>query len=262
MRHPDRFAFIAPISGAYDTQDDPLVRDGIAEVVGYQRDQGYGTSFTDSTQWARLNPAVLVQNIVGAGLTIVVSAGDGCPGPSAGNEHCRAYPAPLNPDASWIEFVLRNDADGYAVPGLARAGVAATQIRIPGVHGANNAEVYARYLVPAANAAFARAPQPAPTFSFTSADRSFDVWGYRVDGGQVEDRFTTLTSARHDGRGFTVRGRGPITVTTPASFTAGKRYRVTVSGAGTQVIRADRDGRLLIGLPGSAGADQHVTVAG
>jgi hypothetical protein len=180
------------------------------------------------------------------------------------NQQCRAYPAPVNPDASWVETVLRNDADQYAVPSLARAGVAVTQIRIPGVHGANNAEVYARYIVPAANAAFTHPPQAASTFGFTSADRSFDVWGYRVDTArQVEDRFTSLIAARRDGRGFTVRGQGPVTVTTPASFTAGKRYGLTVRGARTRVVRADRHGRLLIGLPGgSTTTDQQVTVTG
>jgi S-formylglutathione hydrolase FrmB len=268
MRHPDRFAFVAPISGAYDIQNDPVLRYGIAEPVGYQRDQGYGTSVTDSTQWARLNPAVLVHNIVGAGLTIVVSAGDGCLGPSAGtNEHCLAYPAPRNPDAGWVESVLRNDADDWAVPSLTRAGVDATQIRIPGVHGANNAEVYARYIVPAANAAFAHPPKPAPTFGFTSADHSFAVWAYQVETGrQVDDRFTTLTSARHDGQGFKIRGQGPVTVTTPGAFTAGKRYDVTVREDGSTVDantdQADQAGRLHIRLPaGSATTDREITVA-
>jgi S-formylglutathione hydrolase FrmB len=269
MRHPDRFAFVAPISGAYDIQNDPVLRYSIAEPVGYQRDQGYGTSVTDSTQWARVNPAVLVQNIVGADLAILVSAGDGCLAPSAArNEHCRAHPAPLNPDAGWVESVLRNDADRYAVPSLTRAGVEATQIRIPGVHGANNAEVYARYVVPAANAAFARPRKPAPTFSFTSADHTFAVWGYQVETGrQVDDRFTTLTSARRDGQGFTIRGQGPVTVTTPAAFAAGKRYDVTVREDGSPVdadaVRADQAGRLHIRLPaGSATTDRAVTVAG
>jgi hypothetical protein len=93
---------------------------------------------------------------------------------------CASYPLMLNPDASAVEVILRADADNYAVPALRRAGAVSTQLRIPGVHGANNATVYADDIVATANATFANTAATSPTFSYRTADPASAIWGYQV----------------------------------------------------------------------------------
>ncbi len=63
--------------------------------------------------------------------------------------------------------------------------------------------------------------------------------------------FATLENA--SGRGFALAGSGSGTVTTPASYKRGARYRVTLAGdkvkSHTVLVRAGRDRRLRIQVP-------------
>jgi putative esterase len=262
MRHPDMFTFVAPISGPYDLIDDLPIR-LLFESLGIMRDQGYGTSATEPLQWRRFNPADLVGNLRGAGSTIVASSGDGCVTPGALTDaNCRRYSPVLNPDAASLETLARNDMNQYAEPGARAAGVQATFIELPGVHGANNAEVYADDILPAANTAFSTARRTSSTFDYTSADHDFSVWDYTIRTGRTADeQFVTLTHARRDGRRFAITGTGRVTLDTPATFTPGKHYAVSYRGVPPQNITADQDGRLhiLVDLPATA-ATRDVTV--
>jgi hypothetical protein len=50
-------------------------------------------------------------------------------------------------------------------------------------------------------------------------------------------------------RGFTLRGSGSGTVTTPPLFAPGEAYRVATTGAVTRSVRAGADGRLRLEVP-------------
>ncbi|WP_031470758.1 alpha/beta hydrolase-fold protein [Sciscionella sediminilitoris] len=245
LRHPDMFTFVAPISGAYDLLKDLPLR-LLFESLGVMRDQGYGTSVTALQQWRRFNPADLIGNLRGAGATIVASSGDGCLSPAVlSDPNCRRYSPVLNPDAATLETLARNDMNQYAEPGVHAAGVKATFVKRPGVHGANNATVYAHDLLPKANAAFATQRRTSATFDYTSADHDFTVWGYTIDTATPsEDRFVSLSRARHDGTHFAVTGAGTITIATPGTFTPGAHYVIDSTGAAPQHVAADTHGRL------------------
>lgn len=268
LRHPDRFRFLAPISGPFDVLNDPKL--GAAQAaIGFLRDQGYGTSVTNRTQHQRFNPEFLIDNLAGADTSIVVSAGEGCVGPqeTVTAPTCRHYPAALNPGGAAAEILVRDNSDHYMVPALAKAGVEATQVRIPGVHGGNNARVYADHIVPLANKAFAQPRNPSQEFSYTSADHQFNVWGYRVNTGHpYANEFLTLKHARHDARAFTLQGDGDVSVQTPKAFTAGDSYEVTVTrpngATNQQTVTASPNGRVQLTVNlGTTHTRRDITIA-
>ncbi|WP_168200877.1 hypothetical protein, partial [Allokutzneria sp. NRRL B-24872] len=123
-----------------------------------------------------------------------------------------------------------------------------------GVHGANNARVYAEDIVGRANQVFAAAPVTAPTFSYRTADKDFSVWDYKVS----TNRSVALEDARRDGRAFSLRGHGTAHVSTPPTFTAGSAYQVTISSANRQSVTADSTGRLQLTVPLNSG---HASVS-
>jgi pimeloyl-ACP methyl ester carboxylesterase len=259
VRHPDLYSFIGSISGVPDTSitDDPAGGAAL-EAIGYLRSQGYGMLPTrDPVYNDEFNSAYLASNMAGAGDTLFFSVGDGCLSLPADlvAPDCVAHPALLNPaGAAAEELIVSTNKPGQRA--FAAAGVPFTSMESPGIHGANNHTVYADYIVPLANATFS-APHPAPaTFTYTSADATFHIWGYTVAPDPGFPAFTTLRSARSDGTAFTVAGTRPVAVTTPSTFTPGGGYRLTTQCVGgnptTQLETAGADGRLRIVVPTSS----------
>lgn len=252
FRHPDRWGYAAAISGPYDFVDDTFWRTWV-DAVGYMRDQGYGLSVTGDRRWRNMNPADLVGNFAGSGSPLLISAGDVCTPPTdeAGVEDCAKYPAARNPLASLIESQMRRNNDAN-ISEIADAGVQAKQVRYSGIHGAYNHRVYADVIVPDANKAFRSRPATSETFSYRTQDPRFDVWGYHVDTDRDRADFLALEGARRDGSSFDLRGTGHVTVTTPARFEPGERYRVSYSSAKQQVAEdvavADPAGRLQLAV--------------
>lgn len=189
MRHPDRFAYVGSISGAYELLRDPGVR-AIAEAVGYFRDQGYGTGLTDAIHWRNVNPADLAGNLAGQSVELMLSAGDGCL-PPAGLTAPDCAGALVDPGNSALELTLRANND-RSIAGL---GVPATQVRLPGVHGSNTHRVYADAVVPTANAVFADPPAPSPEFAYRTVDREFTIHGYDVAVQRPAPQFLALDRA-------------------------------------------------------------------
>jgi S-formylglutathione hydrolase FrmB len=252
FRHPDDYAYIASISGAFDIVDEPLMSNTLS-ALGDFRDQGYGTPQTDNLMWRNFNPRDLVGNFKGSGGQLMLSAGDIClpPTDSAGAEDCAKYPPLLNPAATTVETMVRHNVE-LSVPELSAAGVRASQIRFSGVHGANNHRVYADVIVPQANQVFAsKVPDPT-TFSYRTVDTRFSVWGYDFTVDRKSPEFLSVEAARNDGRAFVVRGSGSVTVDTPPTFEPGQQYGVKyLSATGTPSetkVVADRAGRLRLSM--------------
>lgn len=246
FKHPDDYGFVASVSGLYDPLSDAAIS-ALIDVVGYLRDQGYGTELTDNTWWRNFSPADTITNAVGTGQTLLMTSGDAClPLASLAAPDCRAYPPLLNPAATTIELLI----DGQfqrAKQGAQAAGMPVTFVQKPGVHGANNHDVYAHDIVPAANAAFGRTlPAPA-TFTYRAVEKNFSVWGYDIAVTRPTDEFLEL-NGRTDGRELSVTGSGTVTVTTPGTFPAGTAHQVTVQvGSGnpqTAISTADTSGHV------------------
>ena len=106
-------------------------------------------------------------------------------------------------------------------------------------------------------------PAPTPTsFSYTSADNAYDVYGWQVTTHRPAREFSTLTTS--GGRSCTMSGGGSATVVTPASYSPHRRYLVRISGVavGTRTVPvvAGTDRRLRIAVPlGPANPDQQET---
>jgi hypothetical protein len=95
-------------------------------------------------------------------------------------------------------------------------------------------------------------PAPAPAaITYTSADNSYSVYGWTVATHRTAREFSTLENA--SARGFALAGSGSATVTTPAVYTPGARYRLKLSGdkvsSRTVTTTAGRGRRLRIEVP-------------
>jgi hypothetical protein len=99
-------------------------------------------------------------------------------------------------------------------------------------------------------AAFAH-PAPAPSpFTYTSAEPSYDVYGWRVSVKRSAMEFSALADASP--HGFTVRGSGSASVVTARMYEPGSVHPVTFVRGGSRSkssVRADRDGRLHLDVP-------------
>ncbi|WP_084022788.1 alpha/beta hydrolase [Amycolatopsis thermoflava] len=250
FRHPDRFAYVASISGAYDIVDEPVMSNTLS-ALGDFRDQGYGTPQTDQLMWRNFNPRDLVGNFAGSGAQLMLSAGDIClpPTDAAGAADCAKYPPLLHPAATTVEIMVRRNTD-LSVKQLTDAGVHATQVRFSGVHGANNHRVYADVIVPQANRVFANSVRTPSTFSYRTVDSRFSIWGYDVSLDRERPEFFALEKASITGGSFTLEGSGTATVTTPPSFKPGGAYQViyqsSLGAPPRSLVTADQSGRLTV----------------
>jgi hypothetical protein len=247
MKHPDDYGFIGSVSGVYEILTDPQLRP-LWEVLGYQRDQGFGTSVTHEIWWRNYNPSDLATNLSGTGTKFLLSYGDACLSTAAvDSADCAAYPPLRHPLAFYVEQML-NGNNRIAEQDLAAKGIPVQVVELPGIHGANNHRVYADHMVEAANRAFARGVPTPKTFSYRTVNPRFEVWGYHVRVRRSADEFLAMTGARTNGRGLTVIGTGAVEVTTPARFTPGRTYRVIATaedGSTSQHrVTADRRGRV------------------
>lgn len=246
MKHPDKYAYVGSITGAYDILA-PLVRTEFAEPVGYLRDQGYGTSMTHETWWRNFNPRDLATNLRGIDTHLLLSSGNACLQLDGVTEpDCRTDPA-LNTVAAEVEFAL---AQNYklAVKDLKAKGIPVQTATSPGVHGSNNHQVYSDHVVPTANRVFSTGAEQPSMFSYRTANPQFSVWDYQVSADRPTPSFLEMTHAQTTGRAFTLSGIGQVDITTPPTFHPGETYTVmTAYQTGEQVqtfTKADRSGRL------------------
>ncbi|MCW2722872.1 alpha/beta hydrolase-fold protein, partial [Pseudonocardia sp.] len=256
MLHPDQYAFVASVSGVYETLTEPRLR-AIWEALGYMRDQGYGTGVTDEIWWRNYDPSQIATNLAGFGGKLLLSYGDACLSTaSLATEDCRTYPPVRNPAAATIEALLVAN-NHVAVKDLPAKTIPAQFIQLPGVHGANNHRVYADYIVPSANDLFSRKIVDPRSFSYRTVIPHFAVWGYDVSVERQDDEFLSLGAARADGSSFTLTGTGTVRLRTPAAFTPGSTHRIIVTAqdgsSNQQIATADSSGRL--GLTIKLGGD-------
>lgn len=236
-RHPDLFSFAASFSGAVDLLDGPAIRVVIgaeARADGGQPDDVFGNRDTHTIGWRAGNPVDLAANL--RGVRLQVRTGNGKGG------------GPFNPEP-------KDDAVEQTVHAMSVTFHKRLQrLGIPHVwddYGAGN-HSYAYWrrdleqTLPAMMASFAAPPKAPSPFTFTSADRTYEIYGFRVDvrrsAGQA---FTTLAGAGP--RGFRFTGTGTATVRTPATYAPGSRHAVRAGGR-TRQVRADGQGRLRLAV--------------
>lgn len=260
-RHPDLFGTALAYSGAPDIYYDVRDRLGAmgiinATEVGLDQeapDTFFGNPVTDGINWAAHDPATLAENL--RWTKMFLYWGNGLPGPYD--------TSPSTYGGVPIEFLVGNDNTDF------RARL--NSLHIPAYFDAYGNGTHAwpywtrdlQQSIDKIMDAFQH-PQPAPTqFTYTSADDTYDVYGWQVATQRAAREFSTLTT---DGLGgFSLSGSGAATVETPPAYVPGHTYEVRLSGdtvdTRTVTVVAGADRRLRLSVPlGPANAYQQETV--
>jgi hypothetical protein len=265
MEHPDRYSYLSAASQIYNAFDAATL---VFEFgFQYQITQGYDDPITNAVMWKQNNPADIDTNLRGSGIKYLITAGDGCAGLQellSPTPECQGqWSAAGNTLGSAAEISAVDSSFEYAKTDLPRDGVPFQAVLTPGTHGANNARMFADYIVAQANATFAT-HTPTPTqFSYLSAWPQFSVWGYDVSVDRAQAGFLTMSNARSDGTALTVTGSGAVHILTPGRFGPGQSYTVTTTESGVSTAStatADVDRRLAVTVDLGSGADRTVTI--
>jgi S-formylglutathione hydrolase FrmB len=229
-RHPDMFVSASAYSGAVDLN---VVRPA-EDAVGLDDDRPLGSYATDQIRTRAVNSWDLAMNL--RGLRLSLRTGNGL------------------------------DADGHLVDVIESVVHAANtslnqrlgSLGIPHVWddygpGTHTPPFWSRDLsldLPLIMRTFRRPPAQPKRISFTAAEPSYGVYGWRVRVRRPAMEFSTLLKASR--RGFALVGSGTATVTTPRLYRPRSVHLVRIRAErGTTRIqrRADRAGRLRIPLP-------------
>jgi S-formylglutathione hydrolase FrmB len=258
-RHPDLFGESATFSGADDLTDPPAVAEPISTVVvaacaageGGSEFSTFGPHTTEELNWRAHDPAQLAANL--AHTKLYLYTGNGAPGP-------------LDPPGTGV--------DGIEVLAHESTVQFHTVLQADGIHsffddygpGTHTFPYWARDLrdvLPRLMADFADNTVPAPTFTYTSAEDSYSVYGWDVRMHRLADEFSTLADA--GARGFALYGSGSAIVVTRPECPPFAAQRVQIrsgSGLRTVILDADGEGRLRILVPlGPANPFQEFTPA-
>jgi len=244
VRHPDLFIAAASFSGAVDTNYQPSwpVIEGEASADGGTTpDAIWGPRATDEVNWRAHNPWDLAANLRGMTLSIRSGNGHGDDGST-------------DPIETGVHDMSVSLHDRLAALGIAHVWDDYGN----GTHAWPYWQRDLKLEVPRIMEAFAHgAPKAGTPFTYTSAEPSFAVYGWRVAMHRQVMEMATLADASPEG--FTLRGSGAATVTTAPAFRAGREYAVTVGGA-TRTARADDAGRLTVDVPlGASNTIQQYT---
>jgi hypothetical protein len=247
-RHPDLFATALAYSGAPDIYYDADARIGAKVIIngtefGLTRvppDTFFGNQATDGINWAAHDPTTLASNLRWTRLALYF--GNGLPGP---------YDNPWSPYAAFIEGAVERDSVDFHNR-LQALGI--PSLYDPYGNGTHIWPYWARDLrwsIGLIMGSFTHPLGPPRTVTFTSADPTFTVYGWRVALRRPAREFATLSGAGPGG--FTLAGSGTATVTTPAAFRLGERLRITVSGSRVPlrayVVTIGRSRRLTLTVP-------------
>jgi S-formylglutathione hydrolase FrmB len=248
-RHPDLFVSAGSFSGAPDIDYNPVVAAGATAVIeatavgldGVEPDAMFGSRATNEINWQGHDPATLVTNLRGVDLWLFTATG--APGPYD--------PVVPNPGAAGIESLTHGSTMSFAQ----RAQQLGVPVHLDNyVYGTHTWSYWARdlreYLGPLMDT-FAHPPAPPASVSYQSIDKSWSHWGWSVvvQRSSVQ-QFSDLSGAQRDG--FTLRGTGTATVSTPAFYPPNSVWTVTIAstfGRGATTAVADAAGRLRLTVP-------------
>ena len=246
-RHPDMFATALAYSGAPDIYYDTRDRIGAMAVINATEmgldqeppDTFFGNPATDGINWAAHDPATLAENL--RWTRMAMYWGNGTPGPYD--------TTPASYGGGSIEFLVWNSNNDFQ----SRLNA----LHIPAYFDSYGAGTHAwpywtRDLAQSIDPIMFDFAHPTPTpasFTFTSADNAYAVYGWQVSTRRTAREFSTLTTAGP--RSFQLSGSGSASVVTPPTFLARHRYAVRISGAtGTRIVHlvAGADRRLHVSV--------------
>ncbi len=231
VRHPDRFVAAASFSGAVDTNDPegwPVIGGEALADGGATPDSIWGPRATRELWWRAHNPWDLAANL--GGMTLSIRTGNG---KQSGFET-----DPIEAAVHTMSLALHQRLDSFGIP----------HVWDDYGEGTHSWPFWQRDLkleLPRIMQAFAQR-SARRAFTYTSADATFAVYGWRVAMHRTAAEFATLADA--SARGFELRGSGSGTVRTARRYRPRARYRVTI-GSVRRTMRAGRSGRLNVDVP-------------
>ncbi len=258
-RHPDLFGAAASFSGAADLtnpvdQTEPsssVVVAACAAADGGGPDSTFGSHTTDELNWFAHDPGRLAVNLGHSALYLYTGNGQ---------------PGPLDRPGAGVDAieVLAHESTVLFHDQLVANGIPSFYDDYgPGTHSSaywarDFADVLPRFL-----AGFVRDRRAPASFTFTTVDASYSVWGWHAQMHRTAGEFSTLTNV--GARGFTLSGSGSATVVTGPAYRPRSLHRVFVrsrKSSTMRVARADRRGRLRLTVRlGPANQFQEYTAA-
>jgi S-formylglutathione hydrolase FrmB len=231
VRHPDKFIAAASFSGAVDTNDPegwPVIEGEALADGGATPDAIWGPRATREIWWRAHNPWDLAGNL--GGMTLSIRTGNGKRGALTVD--------PIEAAVHTMSVALHQRLDSFRIPHV-------WDDYGDGTHSWPFWQRDLKLELPRIMHAFAQ-PNRRRAFTYTAAEQTFSVYGWRVTMHRKAAEFATLANA--SARGFELRGSGFATVRTAARYRPRARFSVTV-GTVRRLTRADRRGRLTIDVP-------------
>jgi S-formylglutathione hydrolase FrmB len=248
-RYPDLFGVALGYSGAPDIYYDPGARAGALGVINTTETAldhvppgtFFGNAATNAINYAAHDPATLAENL--RWTRMYMYWGNGNDGP---------YDKPgSNGGANGIEKLIWADNNFFQAR-IDSLGIPAYFDDYGnGTHSWPYWQRDLRWSIGQIMFDFAH-PAPVPSqFTYTSADSTYQVYGWRVATHRKAREFSTLADAGRGG--FDLSGSGSAIVRTPRFYVPGRRYSAYLFGdrtkAHTVVIKAARNGTLTLDVP-------------
>jgi S-formylglutathione hydrolase FrmB len=261
---PDLFETVLGFSPAPDIAYDKEAQAGAAFIIG-ATEAGedhvapfsiFGDPFTDEINWAAHDPTTLAENL--ADTNILLFNGNGLPGP--------LDPSPIT-DPSYPEAGL--------IEGAVDVDTTLFHNRLDKLHissywdhygaGTHSWPYWTRDLQQSIGTIMADFANPLPNPSevtYTTASTDYTIYGWQVSMQRKAEEFSTLEDA--DSSSFELAGSGSGLVVTPAVYTPGGTYDVTIAeekaSPVVEQLQADDTGALHITVPlGPANPYQEYT---
>jgi S-formylglutathione hydrolase FrmB len=234
-RHPDLFSAVASFSGAVDTLDPAMTP--ITETTGCADGALPGAVFgpraTQEIRWRGSNPIDLAPDL--ANTWISLATGNGAAGgPDGGGQ-------------DGLEKVI-HDENVHLHKDLLALHIAHRWVDYgPGGHVWFYWKRELRNVLPSLVRVLQQ-PRPVPQrVSHWAVEPAYQVWGWSVHLTRPVLEASELVNAT--AKGFTLRGTGTATVTTPAFYPHPVTVRITdARGARTVTVRPGRDHRIQVTL--------------
>jgi S-formylglutathione hydrolase FrmB len=240
-RHPDMFVWAGSFSGAVSIVNNPaLVAVIAAEAIA---DGGgplsvFGSPVTNQIVWQASNPVNMAANLQGMGLYL--ATGNGRPGP---------LDAP-GTGVSLIEQQIYQMNLAFHQQLLALGINHVWNYYGPGTHTWPYWQRDLTEALPLILATFANPPPAPSTFTYTSAEATYAVYGWQV---ALQPPVMAWSTLQVQGPGsFALTGTGVADVVTPPDYQPGSVHSVLLQAGQltrTEEITADQEGQLHLTVP-------------
>jgi hypothetical protein len=268
---PELFETVLGFSPAPDIAYDKEAQAGAAFIIGateVAEDQVaptsiFGNPLIDEINWAAHDPTTLAENL--ADTNILLFNGNGLPGPLDPSPVTDPGSLETYPGAGLIEGAVDFDTTLFHNR-LDALGISSYSDNYG--DGTHSWPYWTRDLQQSIGRVMTDFANPLPNPSkvtYTTASTDYTIYGWQVSMQRAAEEFSTIEDANSSG--FDLAGSGSGLVATPAAYTPGGTYDVTIAEENASPVvkqlQADSTGALHIAVPlGPANPYQEYTALG